>query len=353
MMNCTLMTKTISLAILIAFILSATAMAHSPAEIEAAYSSGMSLMEEGDLAGALPLLEEVQKEKPGYKKVRQHLITLYRFVGIDHYSNHRFDEAVIFWQKILIIDPGNEEVERYIERTKNEQKMMAKLQGEPTPSPEISMVDPKAIPPGPAIPKPTEEPAAPQETVEPIDRTQIADPAPAANYSTDNSPKIAFSSGLAIGLAVPQGEKNIKQQANLVFSGNMSAYSAVNTLGGRLDITYSKLNQEATDVNSNVFDRYISILGASVSASGQVTPIPRQSFPVFAGIGLYEVSRFDDISTPDKHSLERETKPGYIFGAGWRHSLGDLAATVEIRYLIMSSSLAPNSLQLMIGLQLL
>jgi hypothetical protein len=116
---------------------------------------------------------------------------------------------------------------------------------------------------------------------------------------------------------------------------------------------YANLTRGSTASDSAGFRHYTSVIGASLSLAGQIVPIPGQSVQIMAGAGLFEVAAHDYNNDLAEGLFDKETMPGYIIGAGLRRKLGRLAATFEGRYLILNHGLAPNTLQFLVGLELL
>ncbi len=308
-------------------------------DIEDSYIRGKTLIETGDLEEALPYLEQVEQRAPGYKSVRSYLFMTYKFVGIEFYVHNRLDEAITIWQKALDIDPANTEIADYIERSRNELRVMNKLQQESSHGPPPSMPPESSSDDAPPPPQPDtggDRKPASQIAVSPIQDRKT----------------LAFSSGLAVGFAIPTDKFQIKRGSDWLFTGNLSVYSPVNSWGGRVDVMYSQITQPASGEEIPDGERYVSIFGGSVGVTGRISPNPGHSLRVLAGAGLYETIRHDYNNQSMEGILLRETKPGYLFGAGWQHRLGGFDITFETRYLLLSGDLAPDTVQFIFGIAL-
>ncbi|SYZ72068.1 exported hypothetical protein [Candidatus Zixiibacteriota bacterium] len=84
------------------------------------YEKGRAAFNRGDLPQAMKDWEEVDRLAPGYQAVREYLVKVYRFVGVDLYSRNQMNEALKIWEKALAIAPDNTEIAAYARRTRNE-----------------------------------------------------------------------------------------------------------------------------------------------------------------------------------------------------------------------------------------
>ena len=83
--------------------------------------------EDGNLSQAIIHWEKVERLAPDYASVREYLVNAYKFVGVELYSQNKLQEAVDTWQKALRLQPGNDEIARYIRRTENEIRKLHEL----------------------------------------------------------------------------------------------------------------------------------------------------------------------------------------------------------------------------------
>lgn len=96
-------------------------------EVAEAYEAGQSRFKRGDLSGAIENWEKVERLAPDYSSVRSYLVNAYKFVGVELYSQNRFDEAIAVWKKAARLDPDNTEITGYIKRTEIEMRKLQEL----------------------------------------------------------------------------------------------------------------------------------------------------------------------------------------------------------------------------------
>jgi tetratricopeptide (TPR) repeat protein len=96
-------------------------------QVKDTYEKAQNAFNRGDLKQAMTAWEEVDRLAPGYQSVREYLVKVYRFVGVDLYSKNLMKEALEIWQKALIIAPGNSEIAAYARRTQNEIEKLKEL----------------------------------------------------------------------------------------------------------------------------------------------------------------------------------------------------------------------------------
>jgi len=85
-----------------------------------AYERGVDYFGRGDFKGAIGEWKGVWKENPIFENVADYLIKAYQYCGMELYANHKYEEALEIWERILLIDPDNAKAHRYIKRTKEE-----------------------------------------------------------------------------------------------------------------------------------------------------------------------------------------------------------------------------------------
>ena len=314
-------------------------------EVESAYTRGAAMLQTGDLSTALPLLEKVEQSTPDYKSVRSYLVTAYKFIGVEYYVNNRLDEAVAAWQKALRYSPDNQEIKNYIARSKSESKAINKLNGFPD-TPVLETAKPDTIPSKPAhhtIAAASTTPVVP--VVTPASQISPRHELPAVVKAGAAS----FGSGLAVGPAFSSGGTDAGRVPRWLFSGNLSLSSRVSPWGGRVEFLYGQ-STESVDVDTTAgSEQFTSLFGAGVSVVNRIMSRPRQSIRIMAGIGLYEAVRHRYSQPAMEGGFHKETKAGYSFGSEWRHRLGGFDSSINIRYLILNSSLVSNALQLTFG----
>lgn len=96
-------------------------------EVAEIYRQGRAAFETGNLRQAVAHWEEVQRLAPGYEAVADYLVSAYKFIGVEYYSDNQLEEAVEIWQRAALLDPGNTEINNYIVRAENEIKRLQEL----------------------------------------------------------------------------------------------------------------------------------------------------------------------------------------------------------------------------------
>ncbi len=96
-------------------------------EVEENYLRGQKLFKEGNLKEAVNYWEKVEAKARNYKQNRKYLINAYKYVGVEFYSKNLLEEAIEVWQKASKLDPDNQEIAGYINRTENEIKKLMEL----------------------------------------------------------------------------------------------------------------------------------------------------------------------------------------------------------------------------------
>jgi tetratricopeptide (TPR) repeat protein len=96
-------------------------------QAESAYKDGQTAFRSGNIGEAMEHWEVVERVAPGYQSVRSYLIKAYRLSGLELYGENRLADAVTVWRKAVGIDPDNEEIRSYIERTETEISRLQEL----------------------------------------------------------------------------------------------------------------------------------------------------------------------------------------------------------------------------------
>ena len=96
-------------------------------EIDGLYKTGQKNFEKGDLPKAISNWEEVEKLSPGYGAVREYLVSAYKYIGVELYSQNQLLQAIEIWNKARDLDPDNKEVTEFIKRTKTEVEKLNEL----------------------------------------------------------------------------------------------------------------------------------------------------------------------------------------------------------------------------------
>ncbi len=98
-----------------------------------AYREGAEAMAQNRLGVAVRLFETVHESVPRYKDIVARLRQAYLFLGMEHYTEGKPEEAIQVWTKVLEIDPQNEKALAYIRKTKQELEKIRELPGAKVP----------------------------------------------------------------------------------------------------------------------------------------------------------------------------------------------------------------------------
>jgi tetratricopeptide (TPR) repeat protein len=96
-------------------------------QVQDIYEKAQSAFNRGELKQAMTAWEEVERLAPGYQSVRDYLVKVYRFIGVDLYGKNLMKEALAIWNKALAIAPDNSEIAAYARRTQNEIEKLKEL----------------------------------------------------------------------------------------------------------------------------------------------------------------------------------------------------------------------------------
>lgn len=95
-----------------------------PAAVISRYESADGLLAAGDLTGAINALEPIVKEYPYFYEASSRLVESYMYRGLDLYSKGYIESALVYWRKVLTIDPGNTKAKRYVDKAEHEIKII-------------------------------------------------------------------------------------------------------------------------------------------------------------------------------------------------------------------------------------
>ncbi len=95
--------------------------------VDEIYQAAQDYFENGNIDKAVENWEEVNRLAPNYLSVREYLVRAYKFIGIELYGRHMFNEAIDVWDKAARLQPENAEIKDYINRTKNEIRKLEEL----------------------------------------------------------------------------------------------------------------------------------------------------------------------------------------------------------------------------------
>jgi tetratricopeptide (TPR) repeat protein len=99
--------------------------------LEGHYQNGMRMFEKGDYQQAVTSLLKVWTQASDFHNVTSLLTQAYLFLGMRHYSQDNYAEALRVWEKVLTIDPFNEKARRYLKRTQEEMKVLHEVKTDP------------------------------------------------------------------------------------------------------------------------------------------------------------------------------------------------------------------------------
>ncbi|UCE27321.1 MAG: tetratricopeptide repeat protein [Candidatus Coatesbacteria bacterium] len=91
-----------------------------PNAVRTQYEKADALLASGSVIEAINVLEPVVAEYPHYIEASGRLVESYMYRGLDLYSKGYLESAMVYWRKVLTIDPGNAKAGRYIEKTETE-----------------------------------------------------------------------------------------------------------------------------------------------------------------------------------------------------------------------------------------
>jgi tetratricopeptide (TPR) repeat protein len=99
-------------------------------EAESNYQSGIEDIAQNHLVDAVNHFEAVYKMAPRYKNVSSQLQQAYLYLGMEHYTEGKPEEAIDMWNKVLQLNPKHEKALAYIRKTKQEIERIRELPGE-------------------------------------------------------------------------------------------------------------------------------------------------------------------------------------------------------------------------------
>jgi tetratricopeptide (TPR) repeat protein len=91
------------------------------------YSEGLEAFEKGDFDGAVRRLHEVWLVDPGYHNVTELLTKAYLFIGMKQYSEEDYQQAIVTWERALIVDPDNLKAKRYLRKAREEANRLSSV----------------------------------------------------------------------------------------------------------------------------------------------------------------------------------------------------------------------------------
>ncbi len=93
------------------------------------YERGAEYFRAGKFDKAVTEWESIWMKYPGYENLDEYLVKAYQYWGMELYTQHKYDEALEIWQRILKVDGNNEKALRYIKRTQEELGQLRSLTG--------------------------------------------------------------------------------------------------------------------------------------------------------------------------------------------------------------------------------
>ncbi len=93
------------------------------------YERGAEHFRAGNFDRAAYEWQPIWEKYPGYENLDDYLVKAYEYWGMELYTQHKYDEALEVWQRILTVDDNNEKALRYIQRTKEELERLRSLTG--------------------------------------------------------------------------------------------------------------------------------------------------------------------------------------------------------------------------------
>jgi tetratricopeptide (TPR) repeat protein len=94
--------------------------AEIPEEVIERYREASALLNRGGVAEAVRELDDVVRQYPDYAAARAKLVEAYLYQGLDFYSKGSLSAAIRAWRRALALEPGNEKLQRYIEKAETE-----------------------------------------------------------------------------------------------------------------------------------------------------------------------------------------------------------------------------------------
>lgn len=99
-------------------------------ELRELYRSGLAALEARRSADAIRYFELVWSADPKYQRVAEYLKREYLLLGLDVYSSGRLDEAVVWWEKALVIDPNDAKARGYLSRAQRQLERSREMLGD-------------------------------------------------------------------------------------------------------------------------------------------------------------------------------------------------------------------------------
>lgn len=92
--------------------------------LEPRYASGLKHFDDGDFEMAIKDLSFVWTAEPTFHNVSSLLSRAYMFVGMNHYAEQNYADAISMWERALTVDPENRKAERYIRMASEEARKL-------------------------------------------------------------------------------------------------------------------------------------------------------------------------------------------------------------------------------------
>jgi len=94
------------------------------------YNEGLKYFQDGDFDRAVRRLHEVWVVEPGYHNVTELLTKAYLFIGMKKYSEEKYQEAIVTWERALTVDPDNVKAKRYLRKAKEEASRLSSVEND-------------------------------------------------------------------------------------------------------------------------------------------------------------------------------------------------------------------------------
>jgi tetratricopeptide (TPR) repeat protein len=98
--------------------------------LEPKYNEGLRSFEKGDFDAAVRRFHEVWAVAPDFHNVQELLTKAYLFMGMKKYSEEKYGEAIVIWERALTVAPDNSKAKRYLQKAKEEASRLGRVNDE-------------------------------------------------------------------------------------------------------------------------------------------------------------------------------------------------------------------------------
>jgi tetratricopeptide (TPR) repeat protein len=98
-----------------------------PTVLEPRYNEGLRYFEKGEFDDAVRRFQEGWAIAPDFHNVTELLTKAYLFMGMQKYSEEKYEEAIVIWERALTVDPDNPKAKRYLQKAKEEASRLSSV----------------------------------------------------------------------------------------------------------------------------------------------------------------------------------------------------------------------------------